>query len=188
MRWAHYPALQTRKMRVILVICEWELYPLAKWPQQSGLTSLQVENILLHVAKLCKWTKKVSFGPWLREIVGTLSNGNADGDGDAETCQKSETVVSVLSSLLILLFCILCLSGWLQWSNERSSQSTLILISHNDGVWNDDELLLLYYFNRFNNLDLPYDSFPFNFNDLEDDECMPEFRFHKRDLPLLAEL
>ena len=54
---------------------------------------------------------------------------------------------------------------------------------------NDDELLLLYDLNRSNNLDLPYDSFPdFNFDDLEDDECLSELRFHKSDLPLLAEL
>ena len=54
---------------------------------------------------------------------------------------------------------------------------------------NDDELLLLYDLNRSNNLALPYDSFPhFNFDDLEDDECLSEFLFHKRDLPLFADL
>ena len=64
-----------------------------------------------------------------------------------------------------------------------------LLISHNEGVLNDDELLLLYDLNRSNNLDQPYDSFPdFNFDDLEDDECLSEFRFYKRDLPLFAEL
>ena len=40
---------------------------------------------------------------------------------------------------------------------------------------NDDELLLLYDLNRSNDLDQPYD-------------CRSEFRFHKRNLPLLAEL
>ena len=36
---------------------------------------------------------------------------------------------------------------------------------------------------------IPNDSFPdINFDDLEDDECLSEFRFHKRDLPLFAEL
>ena len=74
------------------------------------------------------------------------------------------------------------------------------MISHDEGVLNDHELLLfpafslcrpllLYDLNRSNILDLPSDSFPdFNFDDLEDDECLSEFRFHKRDLPLLAEL
>ena len=38
-------------------------------------------------------------------------------------------------------------------------------------------------------LDLRYDFFPdFNFDDLEDDECLSEFRFRKRDLPFLTEL
>ena len=60
-------------------------------------------------------------------ILGTLSSGNADGDGDAETCKKT---------------------------GERT-----------------------------------YNSFPdFKFDDLEDDEHLPEFRLHKRDLPVLAEL
>lgn len=64
-----------------------------------------------------------------------------------------------------------------------------LLISHTDGVLDDDELLVLYDLNRSNNLDLPYDSYPdFSFDDLEDDECLSEFRFHKRDLPLLADV
>lgn len=64
-----------------------------------------------------------------------------------------------------------------------------LLISHEEGVLNDEEFLLLYDLNRSNNLDLPYDSYPdFTFDDLEDDECLSEFRFLKSDLPLLAEL
>ncbi|XP_020622132.1 uncharacterized protein LOC110059752 [Orbicella faveolata] len=64
-----------------------------------------------------------------------------------------------------------------------------LLISHDEGVLNDDELLLLYDLNQSNNLDLPYDSYPdFNFDDFEDDECLSEFRSHKRDLPLLADV
>ena len=71
-------------------------------------------------------------------------------------------------------------------SKEARNQ---LLISHNEGVWNNDELLLLYDLNRSNSLDLPYDCFPdFNFDDLEDDGRLSEFRFHRRDLPLLAEL
>ena len=53
-----------------------------------------------------------------------------------------------------------------------------ILISHSEGVLNDDELDLLYDLNRSYNLDLPYDSYAdFNFDVLEDDECLAEFRF-----------
>lgn len=54
---------------------------------------------------------------------------------------------------------------------------------------NDDKLLLLYYLNMSDNLDLPYNSYPgFDFNDLENDECLSEFRFYKNDLPFLAEV
>ena len=63
-----------------------------------------------------------------------------------------------------------------------------LLISHDEGVINDEEFLLLYDLNRSNNLDLPYDSYPgFDFDDLEDDECLSEFRFYKNDLPFQAE-
>ena len=65
------------------------------------------------------------------------------------------------------------------------------MISYNEGVLNDHGLLLVCDLNWCNILDLPYDHFPdFNFDDLETTvyECLPEFRFHKRDLTLLAEL
>ena len=64
-----------------------------------------------------------------------------------------------------------------------------LLISHDDGVINDKELLLLYDLNRSDNVDLPYNSYPvFDSNDLEDDECLSEFRFYRNDLLLLAEV
>ena len=59
------------------------------------------------------------------------------------------------------------------------------LISHDDNVINDEELLLLYDLNRSDNVS--YNSYPgFDFNDLEDDECLSEFRFYMNDLPFLA--
>ena len=64
-----------------------------------------------------------------------------------------------------------------------------LLISHDEGVINDEEFLLLYDLNTSNNLDLAYDSYPgFDFDDLEDDECLSEIRFYKNDLPFLAEV
>ena len=43
--------------------------------------------------------------------------------------------------------------------------------------------------NRSDNVDLLYNSYPgFDFDDLEDDECLSEFRFYKNDLPFLAEV
>ena len=64
-----------------------------------------------------------------------------------------------------------------------------LLISYNDGVINDEELLLLCDLNRSGNVDLPYNSYPgFAFDDLKDEECLLEFRFYKNDLPFLAEV
>ena len=81
-----------------------------------------------------------------------------------------ETAVSALSSLLLL---------YLSLKEVRSQ----LLISHDEGVLNHHELLLCYDLNRSNILHLPYDSFPdFNFDDLEDDERLSKFRFHKREL------
>jgi len=65
----------------------------------------------------------------------------------------------------------------------------MLLLSHYEGIIDDKEFLLLYDLNKSNNLDLPYDSYEsFDFDVLEDDECLSEFRFQKHDLPLLAEV
>ena len=60
-----------------------------------------------------------------------------------------------------------------------------LLTGHDDGVINDGELLLLYNLNRSDNVDLPYNSYPgFDFDDLEDDECLSEFRFYKNEVTI----
>lgn len=64
-----------------------------------------------------------------------------------------------------------------------------LLISHYEGIVDDEEFLLLYDINTSPNLDLPYDLYErFDFDGLDDDECLSEFRFRKHDLPLLAEV
>ena len=64
-----------------------------------------------------------------------------------------------------------------------------LLISHSQGVRNDDEYLLLYDLNKSKNLDLPYESYDyFDFDMLENDECLWEFRIRKQDIPLLADV
>ena len=70
--------------------------------------------------------------------------------------------------------------GFKMTSLKEVRNQLFIIISH-EGVLNDEEFLLLYDLSRSNNLDLPYDSYPdFTFDDLEDDKCLLEFRFHKR--------
>ena len=50
-------------------------------------------------------------------------------------------------------------------------------------------MLLLYDLNSSTNLELPYDSYNhFNLDVLENDECLSEFRFQKRDFTLLVEV
>ena len=64
-----------------------------------------------------------------------------------------------------------------------------LLFSHYDHVINDEEFLLLYDINQSENVDLPYDLYPFfDFDSLENDECLSDFRFNKEDIPRLAEV
>ena len=51
-----------------------------------------------------------------------------------------------------------------------------------------DEFLLLYDVNTSKNPDFPYESYgKFDLNDMDDNECLSEFRFRKSDLPVLFE-
>lgn len=62
-----------------------------------------------------------------------------------------------------------------------------LLLAFDDGFISDEEFLLLYDLNTSPNLDLPYEQYPcFDLEDMQDDECLAEFRVRKRDLPLLA--
>lgn len=120
------------------------------------------------------------------KAIGTLSNDNADGDGDPETCEKTGGENAVVARILKHQ-AVLSERGGLKMTSLKDVRNQL-LISHEEGVLNDEEFLLLHDLNRSNNLDLPYDSYPdLTFDDLEDDECLSEFRFLKSDLPLLAE-
>ena len=137
------------------------------------------------------------------KTVGTLSSGNADGDGDAETCEKTRErtplwwefttikqhrrdrgfgTAKLIEIIDFRPLFYIRMTSFIEVRNQ-------LLISNDEGVWNDDELLLLYDLSRSNNLDLRHDFFPdFNFDDLEDDEYLSEFRLHQCDLPFLTEL
>ena len=63
-----------------------------------------------------------------------------------------------------------------------------ILLCYDQGILNDEELMVLYEQYKSPSLDLPYSSYPlFDLDDMEDDECLAEFRVKKRDIPALAE-
>ena len=63
-----------------------------------------------------------------------------------------------------------------------------ILLSYDMGLINDVDFLLLYPMYISQNLELPYNFYPpFNIEDLNEDECLAEFRFKKADIPVLAE-
>ena len=51
-----------------------------------------------------------------------------------------------------------------------------------------DEFLLLYDANSSKNPDFPYDYYgSFDLNEMDDSECLAEFRFHTNDIPVLFE-
>lgn len=63
-----------------------------------------------------------------------------------------------------------------------------LLYAFDDGL-NSDECLLLYDLNTSTNLDFPYEQYPlFDLDDMQNDECLAEFRVHKNDLPILADV
>ena len=64
----------------------------------------------------------------------------------------------------------------------------LLVESFDDDDISEDEFLLLYDANTSKNPDFPYDCYgSFDLNDMDDSECLAEFRFHKNDVPVLLE-
>ena len=65
---------------------------------------------------------------------------------------------------------------------------SILLQSFDDGGISENEFLLLYDVNTSKNPDFPYESYgKFDLNDMDDNECLSEFRFRKSDLPVLFE-
>ena len=72
--------------------------------------------------------------------------------------------------------------------NSFKETRDFILLCYDQGILNDEELLVLYEQYKSPSLDLPYSSYPlFDLDDMEDDECLAEFRVKKSDIAALAE-
>ena len=66
---------------------------------------------------------------------------------------------------------------------------SFLLLTQNDGVIDDEEFILLYeqYFSR--NPDFPYHGYPdFHLEEVDESECLAEFRFRKRDIVALSDV
>ena len=64
-----------------------------------------------------------------------------------------------------------------------------LIISYDDGFINDEEFVLLYDLYSSKDLDFPYDAYaPCDLEELDDAECVAEFRFRKRDVRALADV
>ena len=64
-----------------------------------------------------------------------------------------------------------------------------LMISYDDGFIDDEEFILLYDLYSSKDLDFPYDVYsPFDLDELDEAECMAEFRFRKRDVRALEEV
>ena len=60
-----------------------------------------------------------------------------------------------------------------------------LLLSYDQGTISIEEFAVLY---ESSNLNLPYESYsPFDLDDMENSECVAEFRVKKRHIPVLAE-
>ena len=63
-----------------------------------------------------------------------------------------------------------------------------LVMGYTEDIVDDDEFLLFYDFFGSKNPDFPCASYPpFDLQDMEDSGCLPEFRVHKRGIPLLAD-
>ena len=64
----------------------------------------------------------------------------------------------------------------------------LLIESFDDDDISEDEFLLFYDANTSKNPDFPYDCYgSFDLNEMDNSECLAEFRFHKNDVPVLLE-
>lgn len=64
----------------------------------------------------------------------------------------------------------------------------LLITSFDDGDISEDEFFLLYNANTSKNLDYPYQNYEhFDLEGLDESEYLAEFRFRKRDIPVLAD-
>ena len=64
-----------------------------------------------------------------------------------------------------------------------------LIISYDDGFIDDEEFVLLYDLYASKDLDFPYDAYaPFDLEELDEAECVAEFRFRKRDVRALADV
>ena len=113
-----------------------------------------------------------------RDDVNKLSNKMATSAGFQ---------VSLISIFLTLLYNISIFFDTKSMSSLKEARQQLLLNNFHGDI-DDEEFLLLFDINKLDNLDLPYKNYQnFDLDLLEDDECVSECRFHKRDTPLLAE-
>ena len=64
-----------------------------------------------------------------------------------------------------------------------------VLFHYADSVVDDDEFMLLYDVCHSKNPEFPYKEYAdFCLEDMDEAECTAEFRFHKEEIPLLAEV
>ena len=65
----------------------------------------------------------------------------------------------------------------------------LLILSHTSNFIDDEEFLVLSDLFEWKNPCFPYEDYsPFNLDEMTESECLSEFRFRKRDIPILADV
>lgn len=65
----------------------------------------------------------------------------------------------------------------------------LLILSHTSNFIDDEEFLVLSDLFEWKNPCFPYEDYsPFNLDEMTESECLSEFRFRKRDFPILADV
>ena len=93
--------------------------------------------------------------------LGTLSTRTGEEDGDVWRMGKT--------------------------GSTSPSSAWIVLDAYMDGLLDDDEFLVLWQAHKSKNPEFPYEEHGrFSFDELDEAECKAEFRFEKRDLPVLV--
>ncbi|XP_068737629.1 trichohyalin-like [Montipora capricornis] len=118
---------------------------------------------------------------------GAQSNLNIVGTTSSEFRRSGGTASGPLNQISVNASGngIVSRDGYSAFKDLRNS----LIIRYDDGFIDDEDFILLYDLYSSKDLDFPYDVYaPFDLDELDEAECVAEFRFRKRDVRALAEV
>lgn len=120
----------------------------------------------------------------LRSGDGRLGRGGLGRGRRCNGAKNSLKIARATAAVVAFLFEVNLGKAMATFRKARE----LLITSFDDGDISEDEFLLLYDANTSKNLDYPNQNYEhFDLEGLDESECLAEFRFRKRDRPVLAD-